>query len=352
MVDDQHVSEYNKSKLVIKDQWSSHPATSDRVERILLLNVVKEDNNPKSAKELFSDIENTQMKLTAILFSAVNYSGTTLLLENESFSSEYRTNESKNAFPEVYGQYYELRNTGRIDLSADVLEVEVTNIEELFAQPIIESVRTAVALQIDIENLKQIRDKQIVVKTFDYDGIKYKATDSAGLLMKVEEELIASNKKLEAHDLRIYQFFLSKEKESGRPERLKSLYNLMFSSQDSAEKDFALLGKIWEYLSFTQHRHANDVIVDKFVEFIPIEADFKGRLKSMFEDAELIKEMPQGDIGRMKEYLNADIWYFKLGRYNEEGLALLSDMVRWCNHLVNQKYYFDKRRMLEYQASL
>jgi Zn-dependent protease with chaperone function len=51
-----HLSRYNKSKLVVVDQWASHPSTEDRVLRLEKLNRSSESFNQSPASTVFSDI--------------------------------------------------------------------------------------------------------------------------------------------------------------------------------------------------------------------------------------------------------------------------------------------------------
>ena len=67
------LNKFNKSKLVIEDQWASHPSTTERIKRLESLNLMAPKLNHQSANSIFKDIEKTQKEITAKLFSSVQY---------------------------------------------------------------------------------------------------------------------------------------------------------------------------------------------------------------------------------------------------------------------------------------
>ena len=66
-------SKFDKSKLVIKDQWSSHPTTEERVKRLEQLNSSLPGQTDKHANYIFKNIEETQKLVTNKLFEQVTY---------------------------------------------------------------------------------------------------------------------------------------------------------------------------------------------------------------------------------------------------------------------------------------
>lgn len=62
------LNRFNKSKLVIKDQWASHPSTKERILRLEKTNLHTETIEPQPANELFTQIEHWQKQFTNIIF--------------------------------------------------------------------------------------------------------------------------------------------------------------------------------------------------------------------------------------------------------------------------------------------
>ena len=58
------LDKFNKSKLIIKDQWASHPSTEERINAFKKLNFEPINLDNRSANKLFKNITETQEKIT------------------------------------------------------------------------------------------------------------------------------------------------------------------------------------------------------------------------------------------------------------------------------------------------
>ena len=73
----EELNRFNKSKLVVKDQWASHPGTDERIERLEKTNFASEQGAQSPANEIFLKVEKTQRELTNRIFKKVEYQGET-----------------------------------------------------------------------------------------------------------------------------------------------------------------------------------------------------------------------------------------------------------------------------------
>src|SRR5690606_33188513 len=98
-ISENEINKFNKSKLVIKDQWASHPSTEDRIAMLEKTGLSSTNLNNEPANLLFTDIEKTQRELTQKIFKEVNYSGecTDLTFEifQTNFKEEFRSEERR-----------------------------------------------------------------------------------------------------------------------------------------------------------------------------------------------------------------------------------------------------------------
>ena len=85
LVSELDLSKYNKSKLIIKNQWASHPSIEDRIKALELTNI-HITAVEKPAILLFETEEKIQQEITEKLFSAVTYAESTTSLEFEKFA--------------------------------------------------------------------------------------------------------------------------------------------------------------------------------------------------------------------------------------------------------------------------
>ena len=83
------LNQFNKSKLVVKDQWASHPSTEDRIVRLEQTGLKSTNINYESENSLFTDIIKTQKEFTDKLFEDIVYENVPSNITCESFQNEY-----------------------------------------------------------------------------------------------------------------------------------------------------------------------------------------------------------------------------------------------------------------------
>jgi Zn-dependent protease with chaperone function len=78
-------SKYNKSKLIIKDQWASHPTTEERISRLEKTGFSVKYDSDLLANCIFNNISETQKQIASKLFESINYQGETKGVVHENF---------------------------------------------------------------------------------------------------------------------------------------------------------------------------------------------------------------------------------------------------------------------------
>jgi len=86
---------YDKSKLNLEDQWSSHPSDEDRVKALQQLNIVKKEINNAPAIELLANRAAVTNQISDKLFAQVQYQHPPSLLEIASFSEDFENRMNK-----------------------------------------------------------------------------------------------------------------------------------------------------------------------------------------------------------------------------------------------------------------
>jgi len=115
------LSKFNKSRIVFEDQWASHPSTDDRVKRLELLGIEKE-NKVDSAWNYFSKKEETQQLMTNKMFEAVQYEGEVSLLGSTKFENQFQEFNKAKTFDERYNNYYDSYPIEKFDIDAAIKE--------------------------------------------------------------------------------------------------------------------------------------------------------------------------------------------------------------------------------------
>ncbi|MDC6365692.1 MULTISPECIES: M48 family metalloprotease [Flavobacteriaceae] len=347
----EELNKLNKSKLVIKDQWASHPSTEDRIERLEKTNIQIEGGNKESANLLFKNIEATQQRLTSELFKNVKFEGETLLLPYHKFQEEYKSDFLKNSFSKVYNGYYDNKNPMPIDL--DTLATEnIKELDSLFSDTHVGQVYTSIALQNDIESLKLVEDKSFGVKTFDYDGKKHKRRESKKLAETLSKELALLNEKIASNDSEIYYHFKSKEQNVGNQSTLKRLYQQLFDYDVTFDKKMELPNKMNEKLQFINYTTPYEDIKSNFRHLTSLERELKLEIKNLLANPKFETEITDNIKDNFDKYLSKEWAYFGSQTYFEENLGILLGAIGNYQYLLSRGYFLTKKELLDYQESL
>lgn len=208
IISTENQSKYNKSKLVIKNQWASHPTTEERVKRLEETGFIAENEDEVLANTLFKDIKVWQELLTKQLFKNVTYAEQTILINTEEFISEYKQPILSDSFSDLYNGYYNSSNPTYFDIHlVDSPSTKILDIKELFSDEKVDLIYLKKALENDLQTLDSIANNQLGLKTFDYDGMKYSSKDAVALIEKLKPELENIKEQIKQNDIEIFRFF-------------------------------------------------------------------------------------------------------------------------------------------------
>ena len=343
---------FNRSKLVITNQWASHPATEDRVEALEKLNVPLPENDVRPAQVLFSDVEKTQQVITEKIFSNVEYAGDVKLENTEMFAADYRDEFSKNSFNKIFNGYYDTRNPVEISLDTLNLTANAVPVEQYYSNEILEQLYRHNSLQYDINVLKDIVNNQYKIKTFDYDGEKYKATEASNLLPRLEEELGALKKSLENNDRNIAACFIQLAKRNNEYAYFKNKYNNFFKIDADYDKKLQPFVNVSNSAAFFYETTPVDVIKTKLFTLKDDENVLKNEIRAMLEYPFFNKHITAEMREVFEKYVTTDQQYFIIDSYNDSELTQLFTALNYYHELLSLTYFNTKKELLDLMAEL
>ena len=345
-------NKYNKSRLVIKDQWSSHPTTEERINRLIKTGFSTTNTSDSLANSIFTDITKLQKQISDKLFETVSYEGEIKEIASTSFLDEFKNDTLINSFSNIYNGYYDNKNPQIFDLNNGESNNGILTMDELFSDEKVDLVYTAVALQNDIETLKSISNKELLVKTFDYKGIKYKSKKSGKLIEELKPELEKLNELIKLNDYKIYEFFKSKEQQQNKPDTLEKLYIEFFEFDKNFDSKYGIYTNLINRLQFVSLTTPFDKIKSNFKEIEPDEALLKSELNLLLSDSLLKDEITLELKEKLAQFSSAKLDYFGGVSYDEENLDLLFSAINTYAYLLSRKYFIMKRNLLSYQEEL
>ncbi|GAA3574143.1 hypothetical protein GCM10022395_24090 [Snuella lapsa] len=348
----EELNKYNKSKLIIKDQWSSHPSTEDRINRLEKINIVINDTDNTPANTIFQDIEKTQNNLTSLAFKDVKYEEEAKPLLFTDFQAEYEKDYFNNTFSKIYNGYYDNKNPMPFDVDTIDYIQNLYTITELFSDKKVDLVYTAFALQNDIETIKQIAERAIPVKTFDYDGKKYKRSESKKLLRKLNSEIEKLNEQIKENDINIFKFFSRCEYTQKRSNKLTDYYKALFSYDQTFDKNYEVYTQLSEQLHFITVTTPYDDIKANFLGIQPLEKKLKDGITSILNDTKYQKEITKAMRDNFNLYLSKQWLYFGNQNYFDDNLEILFTAMNNYAFLLSKGYFILKKKLLTYQKEL
>lgn len=344
------LSKYNKSKLVIKNQWASHPSIEERIRALELTNIHK-TGNEKPAILLFENEENIQEKITGKLFSAVTYAETATSLDFEEFKTDYSQNFNKNSFPTGYNCYYDNKNPIDFNVNSIVEFYVSETMDMLFSKEKVDMVYDFIAFENDKNILTSIANKEYDIKSFDYDGQKYKSTEAQNLIPKIEIDQNSIKEKIKENDLNIYKFFYNQALKKGNANILKEKYINFFKQDSEYDNKVALYNKISDATNFISVVTPFEQIRENLKTLQPLEIELKSEIKKLIEDGTLKNEISQQTKEIFDKYLTKEWEYFNGSEYYNDNLQILFNATNEYNYLLSRKYFITKLDLLNYQIA-
>ncbi|MER3320144.1 MAG: M48 family metallopeptidase [Allomuricauda sp.] len=346
------LNRFNKSKLIIKDQWASHPSTEERIKRLEQTNIIKNNGLKEPANQFFQNIERTQKQITEQMFSQVVFESKPSSLPLTHFEKEYKNNFSQNSFPKLYNSYYDNKNPIKFDLSIPNEDSSLKDYSELFSDKKVNQVYSHIALQNDIETLNMVADKSFGIKTFDYDGKKYQRSDVPEVVNTLQKEMKNLQNTIIENDRNIFVFFKELETKKGKASKLKKLYSDFFELDDVFEAKFGLYSKMSEKLEFLNVVTPHEEIKSNFRHLTSLERELKIEIESFLQNPKYTDEVAGPIRENFENYLSKEWVYFGNQSYFEDNLAVLMQALSNFSFLLSKTYFLHKKELLDYQVGL
>ncbi|MCD0489772.1 M48 family metalloprotease [Pedobacter sp. MC2016-14] len=351
-------SRFNKSKLVLKDQWSSHPSTEDRIQQLQLLNIPVKGELTGSASTLLNNAQSLEERVTAHSFSSIAFEQEPIVHEQQNFIEDFNKHFEETSFPKLYNDYFIYRSpytSFELEVFEDVPEPSDSITAEgtalLFSDDVIDLIYTVNSLSADIAVLEQIYGGQTEIKTFEYDGEKYTDSNCFMLLTGLKQTLEEINQTLDHQDQKIFYHFLYLARTEHKLEEFKQTY-LQYSSIVAHTNDQELVyNKMAEAVQFMSVSTPNTAIQSYLVALKEVEPEFKAQIEIMLGHPAYQQDIDEKIKADFIDYLAEDLKYFEKIYANPE-VDLLFNALGAFNTLSMTTHLRQKKQLLQYQTTL
>jgi Zn-dependent protease with chaperone function len=354
MVTLDHLNRYNKSKLVIKDQWASHPTTEDRVRQLEKLNLETRDNDSKPASGLFKNMEVLQSELTEKIFASIEYSSPQVVKSKDQFIETFVADHLQNSFHQIYNTYYDNKNPSRMDIEniPKIPDKSIPALNDLFGEEALDYVYEFISLDSDISTLKQIQEGHYPIKSFDYDGIKYSPAESPVLIAELQNKWQEMKDNILQNDIKIYQYFSLLATKNGNESHLKSLYQKFFQIDIAIDDHFKVYSEMVSATGFIFQTTPFETIKENIKMLKEVEIDFKKEIRYMLEETVFQDHISEETGAKFNEYLSGNYTFFYDQEYKSSELDMLFAAINNYQTVMSKTYFGAKKQLLDYQVSL
>jgi len=345
-------SKFDKSKLVIKNQWASHPTIKERITRLEKTGFSSKYHSDTLANNVFTNIVELQKQLTDKIFEGVSYQGATQNISSCKFIEEYKQEFLSNSFAKAYNGYYDNKNPISFDLNQnESIENKIT-FKELYSDEKVDLVYSSIALQNDIETLKNISNKTLPIKTFDYDGVRYKRKQADKLIKKLGAELEYQNEQIKRNDTEIYKYFKKEEIHRNKTKKLEQLYSDFFEFDKTFDSKYEIYTQLTDKMQFLSVTTPFEQIKVNFDKIKPIETILKQEIKHILSDDIYTTEITPEIKQNLELYTSKNWEYFGGVSYFDENLSIFYAAMNNYGYLLSRKYFLMKKAILTYQEEL
>lgn len=354
-VSQEDVSRFDKSKLVIKNQWASHPEVKDRVANLQRINAASLQSETGAASTLFRDLGRIEERFTQQVFSRVNQEQSDLtMMDAAAFTPAYEKAYDENSFPQVYQGFYDYHNIVVFDLMsvAPDSEAGLKNIDSLFTPAMAELSAEVKAQEQDIQLIRQIASREIKLKTFDYDGQKYNSKQAATLADTLEVQLAAGKETLNRKDKEAYAYFAARAISHNKQEELRKNYQSLFA----VEQDFEAINEAYkgirEATQFLHYTVTEEQVYGHLATLKKAEEPFRGQISKMLQEESYATAVSHHARKALEGYHSNEMGYLNGKSFNQESLKMLFAAIEHYEQTATDAYFYNKRDLLQLQEYL
>ena len=346
---------FDKSKLVIEDQWVSHPSIEDRIARLRATGLDSSAAEPGPANALFTDARATQERLTRELFKGVTYAAPPRENELQAYRTEFNKRWAESHFPKCYHGYYD-RHTPLFAAEElaelALLPAPAETMATLFSPERVELVTDTVSYVADTVTIRQIAAGQLDVKSFDYAGKRYRTNEARPLALQLERNQQEVTTALRENDRSAFRYFFHLERQSTATVELQQRYEALYRADALYDEYAANQQALLNSLQFIQTETSPAAVPGHFRHVRPYEEILKKELNGYLTDAILAGEVNTEVQNEIGQFCEDELIYFAGEQYRENALKLLYSNIQYAEHLRQRQYFLLKRDLLRYQEQL
>ena len=352
VVNDAFLENQQKPRVNFKDQWASHPSTRDREQHLKTLDV-RAAISDEPAWVLFRNKEQLEENMTEKIYEGLEGVDAMEKIRQEEFVARLQGDMQRFTLPPVYEGFYDNRQLPVLNIDELISEggAPAGNWDTYFNAASASLPGRIQSLANDVETVKAIEEKKVDVKTFDFDGVKYRRSQAGEVRAKLEEEGKALQAELEHLDRKAFQYLCARAREKGKDALMLEGYRRYFSEREKMDRFLALINKILEGLQpifsgETIPVERINVIIDDLKQ--GQEPELKRFLQEWLDEGAFDHDVAGKQ--EITEFLGTQHSYFDGTVFHDRQLISLHQTLTRSWEAVNKSHFFRFRKLLQDQV--
>lgn len=348
------IARFNRSKLIIENQWASHPSVNDRVKKLEELNVDSIICND-SAWNFFINKEDIQKEVTNKLFRNWQFSESPTNLSIEEFILKYSDELENHSFNKMYNYFYDNRGISSFKIESVIEKVDIdifNHFSEVYSDANVNLIYQFNGLDYDLKTIESISKGEWKIESFEYDGIKYNTKESSQLLDKLIKQHETLHKLVSELDIKIFKFFFNLSKLVGRNSELVNYYETYFYFVNEDKSNLQVYLDLINSMQFIYRIHSFNQIRIKLEEMHHKERIFRERMKKLLDAANYQSILTLEQKEKFTKYLEKEWSYFDGQNYNQEELNILQEAIFQFYELCSRAPFYALKKLLDFQIEI
>ena len=345
---------FNRTKLVLSEQWSSHPSTEERVARLLALGIAPKGEVGGLAIQLLSNQSDVLEEVSRKLFEGIKYSEEPSIQGLTDFVDDYVKNETDNAYPAVFNGYFDSRDP-KLGISTDesiFASITTLHFNELINDETIARLNELTVAINDKHTLEQIANGVIEVDTFDYDGIKYVPANVTMLIEKLEQEILETTAFFDQLDQQLFLFFSNIANSQNASEELQKVtepYSYISSKIDELREVYDNVNAAADFMRTSTPIEDIPWMIERLKK---AEVPFKEAIVKMLAEDSSSRLVDTDSKAIFDEYLAKNYSYFGYDIYFQAEVDSLFLVIYHLSQLLIKEHRIQKKIVLSYYSEL
>lgn len=349
--DIEDLTRYNKSRIEIEDQWSSHPDISKRIERIRKNETQNTASDHRSAREIINGYENICETLTAKYLTVLSMKNVGEVIDGDTFTKLYLENNKYQNIISGFNGYYERHTPVLENIETMIPDSGHHDESDLFSDKKVSLVYEKAGIEQDLQTLQYLASQPKEIRTFRYNGILHKAKQAGNMIPQLENELKDVTAELCENDKFIFQYYYQTANDEYKIS-LISIYKKMTAIDKEFDEFQASLHEFIGYLQFMSVTLPFEEIRKYRAKLLKAEEPFKQKIRNLLEDSAYKELLTAEESNLLQQFVNAEYIYFNNDRYLQNEVDSVSLLIEKYQGLLNTYYLNTKQELLKLQSEI